>query len=58
MVTLFSMLLSLILVVAKIASLITLSWGLCLAPFLIVLGIRVLFWIIISIIAFIAAKGA
>ncbi len=58
MVTLFSMLLSLILVVAKIASLITLSWWLCLAPFLIVLGIRVLFGIIISIIAFIAAKGA
>jgi len=58
MVTLFSMLLSLILVAAKIFSFITLSWWLCLAPFLIVLGIKVLFCIIISIIAFIAAKGA
>ena len=58
MVTLFSMLLSLILVAAKIFSFITLSWGVCLAPFLIVLRIKVLFCVIISIIAFIAAKGA
>lgn len=58
MVTAFSVILSLILVVAKICSLITLSWWLCLAPFLVVLGLKALFWAIVFIIAFFAAKGA
>ncbi len=58
MVTTFSIFLSLILVAAKIFSFITLSWWLCLAPFLVVLGLKALFWVIVFIIAFFAAKGA
>lgn len=58
MVTTFSIILSLILVIAKICSLITLSWWLCLAPFLVVLGLKALLWVILLVIAFFAAKGA
>lgn len=47
----FCAILSLILVLAKIFSLITLSWWVCLAPFLIAVALKVLIAIIIFIIA-------
>lgn len=47
----FCAILSLILVLAKIFSLITLSWWVCLAPFLIAVALKVLIVIIIFIIA-------
>ena len=47
----FCAILSLILVLAKIFSLITLNWWVCLAPFLIAVALKVLIAIIIFIIA-------
>lgn len=47
----FCAILSLILVLAKIFSLITLSWWICLAPFLIAVALKILIIAILFIIA-------
>jgi hypothetical protein len=48
---LFCILLSLILIVSKILGAISLSWIMCLLPVLIYLGIKIIFWIVVIILA-------
>jgi len=51
----FCMILSLILVIAKILGLITLGWGTCLAPVIVTLIVKIALWLAIIIIGFILA---
>lgn len=50
----FCAILSLILVLAKIFSLITLSWWICLAPFLIAVAVKILLVVLFFIIVIIS----
>lgn len=54
----FCAVLSLILIVAKLFSLVTLSWWICLAPVIISVALKLIFMLVIWIIAFIVTmKG-
>lgn len=45
----FCAMLSLILVVAKIFSLVTFSWWICLAPAILAFGIKIILWLIMVV---------